>query len=420
MALELALEQRAQRFVEIRQHRVEGDINDKGHGATLTARRCVVEKVQIRDDRPVTELSWKAALAWRAERQGLAHRAPPSDALAVVARVAGLHAQLMSSAELSLWARVDGLDPAWVERALWEERTLVKTWAMRGTLHLLPAAELGLWLAALGTYRHYRKPAWIRAFGITEPELDALCAAVSEALAGAPLTREALADRVADLTGIPGLAARLREGFGAYLKPSAFQGRLCFAPSDGRNVRFTRPDVWLGADASAPAAATPDGPAAVAEVARRYLAAYAPATREDFGRWWAVSPAEAGRVLRGLGDQIEPVRVEGVDAWMPAGAAAEASALEPAGVVRLLPAFDPLVVGATRVGLITPIARREEVYRPQGWLSPVIAIDGRIVGTWRHERRGTRAEVTLDPWEPLPAAAAAEADALRAALLRGS
>jgi hypothetical protein len=363
------------------------------------------------------DLSWNAALAWRAQRQGLARRAPAGDALTVVARVAGLHAQLMSSAELSLWARVDGLDPAWLARALWEERTLVKTWAMRGTLHLLPAAELGLWLAALGTYRHYRKPAWIRAFGITEPELDALCAAVGEALAGPPLTREALADRAAVLTGIPGIDDKLRQGFGAYLKPSAFQGRLCFAPSEGRNVRFSRPDVWLGNDVTD---AAPDGPAAVAEVARRYLAAYGPATREDFGRWWGVSPAEAGRVLRALGDEIEPVRVDGVDAWMPTGAAAEAAALEPAGALRLLPAFDPLVVGATRIGLVTPIARREAVYRPQGWLSPVICIDGRIVGTWRHARRGARVEVTLDPWEPLPAAAAEEEEALREALRRGS
>lgn len=108
------------------------------------------------------QLTWEQALAWRMRRHGLAERAPRADAIAAVSRVVGLHAQLMSSAELSLWARVRDLEPDWVARALWEDRSLVKSWAMRGTLHLLPASELPLFLAALGTYRHYRRPAWYR------------------------------------------------------------------------------------------------------------------------------------------------------------------------------------------------------------------------------------------------------------------
>ena len=60
----------------------------------------------------------------------------------MVSRIAGLHAQLTASAELTLWARVAGLEADAVSRALWEERALVKTWAMRGTLHLLPSSEL--------------------------------------------------------------------------------------------------------------------------------------------------------------------------------------------------------------------------------------------------------------------------------------
>jgi Winged helix DNA-binding domain len=50
------------------------------------------------------------------------------------------------------------LDRKAVQRALWEERTLVKTWAMRGTLHLLPASDLSLWHAALSTSPRYRSP----------------------------------------------------------------------------------------------------------------------------------------------------------------------------------------------------------------------------------------------------------------------
>ena len=85
-------------------------------------------------------------------RHRLVDRARPPGLLRVVSEIGGLHAQLMSSAELTLWARVEGLRRGAVENALWTRRSLVKLWAQRGTLHLLPASELGMWLAALGTY----------------------------------------------------------------------------------------------------------------------------------------------------------------------------------------------------------------------------------------------------------------------------
>jgi hypothetical protein len=96
-------------------------------------------------------------VAWRARRQRLHERAPRPALLEVVARLGGIHAQVMSAAELALLARVEDLEPDAVASALWQERTLVKTWAMRGTLHLLPAAELSLWITALGTRieRHF-------------------------------------------------------------------------------------------------------------------------------------------------------------------------------------------------------------------------------------------------------------------------
>src|SRR6516225_12090854 len=106
------------------------------------------------------KLTWARAAAWRIGRHHLDQRAPAGSMLAVASRLCGLHAQLMSSAELTVWARVEDLDRGAVQHALWEERTLVKTWAMRGTLHLLPSDELPLWHALLGTSmrRRYLRP----------------------------------------------------------------------------------------------------------------------------------------------------------------------------------------------------------------------------------------------------------------------
>ena len=364
----------------------------------------------------MTALGWEQARAWRVQRHGLASRAPAGALLELASRLCGVHAQLMGSAELTLWARLDGLHPEAVARALWEERTLVKTWAMRGTLHLLPAAELGLWHAGLGTYRHYLKPAWFRAFDITEARLLELIDAVADALSGEPLTRAGLAEAVVERTGDESLREKLGQGFGAYLKPVAFHGRLCFGPGEGQRVRFTRPDVWLDHEIE-----RPEPEEALREIARRYLAAHGPATREDLRRWWATTPAAAGKLLRSL-DDAEEIEVDGEPMWMLAADAREAASLEPADGVRLLPAFDQYVIAATKqAGPFLPGDFRDRIYRPQGWISPVLLVDGVMAGVWRRERAGRRLTVEVSPFKRLARArrSAVEDEAERLAAYLG-
>src|SRR5690349_9596037 len=98
----------------------------------------------------------------------------------------------MSSAERTAWARVV-LARGEVSRALWEDRTLVKTWAMRGTLHLLPSRELPLWHGALSTSRRYLRPvAWQNSYGMTLDDLDRITQSIGRALHGKLMTREEL------------------------------------------------------------------------------------------------------------------------------------------------------------------------------------------------------------------------------------
>jgi hypothetical protein len=343
-------------------------------------------------------LSWDAVLAWRTARHGLVERAPAAALLDVVARLCGVHAQVASSAELTLWARLEGLERGAVDRLLWEERALVKTWAMRGTLHLLPAAELPRYVAALSRLRpRHHQPTWLRHHGLERDEAEAMLAAVPSVLDGALLTREALAAAVAERTGNPALADKLMGGFGDLLKPAAFTGGLCFAPGDGQRVRFTSPRTWLGDWEPV------DPDAASAAVVRDYLRAYGPAPREQFQRWFGLqSPAEAGRWLQALGNELEEVE----QGWMLAADAEEAAAEAPAGAVRLLPAFDPYVVAAPRKEeAVLAAARRAEVYRPQGWLSPVLLVDGVIRGVWRREKDA----IDLTPFGRLAAAERAAA-----------
>jgi hypothetical protein len=371
------------------------------------------------------KLRWAQVMAWRAARHHLDERVPATAMLQVVAETCGLHAQVMSSAELTLAARVEGLAPDDVRRALWEERRLVKTWAMRGTLHLLPAAEFPRWQAALSTRRGWETGAWQRAFA-SLGELERLNEAVAQALDGKLLTREELARTVGELTGSEELGDKLRGSWGALLKPAAALGLLCFAPSQGQQVRFTRPDTWLGGWADH------DPDQAMDEVTRRFLAASGPVTREDFTRWWGIpSPARGRKLLERLAEEVARVDVEGAAAYV---LAADLPGLAEAGrrgrdgtagprTVRLLPAFDQYVVTATlHAEQLMPGPFKARVYRPQGWLSAVLLVGGRMDGTWRQEARGRRLLVTIEPFAgPPPAWArrAAEAEAERLAAFTG-
>jgi hypothetical protein len=346
-----------------------------------------------------TSLTWPEVLAWRLKRQHLDRRATRGEALGVVRKICGLHAQVMSSAELTLWARVEDLEPDAVQKALWEERSLVKTWAMRGTLHLLPASELPIWVGAQGVLKpRYHAPSWLRHFGLTREEAEALISAIPEALADRILTREELAQEVGRLVGSEELGGKLRQSWGALLKPAAFRGHLLFAPSVGQNVRFARPEQWLAEWQPVET----EGAARV--VTRRYLAAYGPATREEYARWFGTSsPAQAGRLIESLGEETASVDIEGSQAWMLAEHVPEVEVAEPSGVVRLLPAFDHYVVAAPRDReAVLPEALKSRVYRSQGWLSPVLLVDGRMEGLWRHERKGGRLIVEIEPFAEQP------------------
>jgi hypothetical protein len=341
-------------------------------------------------------LTWEQAALWRAHRHHLDRRAAKGRMLDMAGRLCGLHAQVLSSAELTAWARVEGMNRGAIRRALWEDRTLIKTWAMRGTLHLLPVSELPVWHGALAVNpRYWWRPAWERWLGFQKKDLDAFTVAVGAALDGQVLTRAQLMQKVAQLTGAP-LPEHAMNSWGVILRPAAFSGLLCFGPGEGQLVRFTRPDSWLGAAYRPPL----DAPQAAATVTRRYLAAFGPATADDFARWWGGGGIAALRKwIVELGSEAEEVDVEGRRAWMLAADARRAGALKPAHSVRLLPAFDQYVVGASRHAQnLMAGGTRAQVYRAQGWLSPVLLADGVMLGVWRHEIKGSRVEVSIQPF----------------------
>lgn len=288
---------------------------------------------------------------------------------------------------------------------------------MRGTLHVLEPRLGAACLALVAGARTWEKGSWQREF-VTAAQLEGIAEAVHAALDGRVLTREELVAEVLERTGDASLAEPLRSGWGAVLKPLAWQGLLCNGPSDGGRVTFARPDTYLD---DWPGLPEPGDAARTAIPA--YLGAFGPAPIEAFDAW-LVRGASKRRALRGwfeeLGDELAVVDVEGTSALAAAADVEEIAATPPSTAVRLLPAFDQYVLGpGTADARIVPPARRKLVSRAAGWIAPVVlAGGGRVAGTW--EQDGDRLAVSLFPdAEPVPAGAL-EAEAERVAAAQGA
>lgn len=342
------------------------------------------------------KLTWPQVNTWRLAQQQLLTRAEAADLLPVVTRLGGVQAQLMSAAELALWVRVQGITLVDIQRLLWTERQLVKTWAMRGTLHLLTATDFGHLVAAWGATTVKRPPSYYTYHKVTSAELTAIMETVPLVLSATPRTREALATAVVERTGNPNLREVLLSGWGALLKPSARRGDICFGPNEGQNVTFVRPDQWVGRwEAQEPTAA-------LQKVARSFLTTYGPATLDEFARWWGIDAAQARKLFKGMADELTTVHVEGWQAQLLTTMLPAIQQSEPSHTVRLLPYFDPYTIAVARHSdALLPAAQKNRVYRAQGWIAPVLLVDGQIAGVWEHALKREQIEVTVTPFAPV-------------------
>jgi hypothetical protein len=325
------------------------------------------------------ETTWPQVLAWRM-RRNLLDPVEQIGAPEIVRRLCGVQAQVPAAAALAVGARQSDPVPDAVDQAL-RDGQLMRVWAMRGTLHLLAPDEAGAYLALMAAGRYWERGSWVRSFGVTPEEMARLTEAVAEVLDDQVLTREQLVVELADRLGRPDLEEQLRSGWGAVLKPVAWQGVLCHGLPDGNRVTFARPDRLLPDWKGLP---EPDEAAQV--VVPAYLRAYGPATVERFDAWLTRGVSKKGLLrswFAALDDQLVTVDVEGTTGYLLADDLDELAATEPTTAVRLLPGFDQYVLGpgTTAAEILAP-DRRTEVSRPGGWISPVVVAGGRVVGVW--------------------------------------
>ncbi|MFI6242552.1 winged helix DNA-binding domain-containing protein [Micromonospora sp. NPDC050795] len=351
----------------------------------------------------MTDLSWAQVSARRLVRHRLlgstSSAADAGGVADVASAISGAHAQIASAAELSIGLRVPGATRALVRRALWTDRTLVKTRGPRGTVHLLAAADLPMWVGALTAL-----PAPSRDQNsslLTPRQTEQVLAAIADAVAEADLTTGELTEEVVARTG-PWAGDLVMEAFQdkwprwvAAMTAATRGGVVCFGPNRGRASTYTSPTRWLPDFAPMP------GPAALAALVRGYLHAYGPATPAQFARWMAVSPAWATLLFDSL--DLTEVTVEGTRAWVTADDT-EFPDDRPSGL-RLLPYFDAYQVGChPRERLFPGAAAERALAGGQAGNYPVLLADGVVAGVWHQRRSGRSIRVTVEPLRTLGAA----------------
>jgi len=335
----------------------------------------------------------------RVRAQGLAGDASGSVADAVRA-AAAVQAQAAGPARLQIRSRTQGLRAADVDAAV-AERAVVRTWLMRGTIHMVAADDLRPFLSVLGPVNLAAGRRRREQLGLTE----ALCAravdALQEVLAGGrALTRAEIVAELADHGVVIDLKTQQPPHLLAFAANSAL---ICRGPDAVRDEpTYVLLDEWLKPSD----AASPDRERALQRLAERYFTAYGPATAVDLAAWSGLPAADANAAFDLVRDSLDDVGYDDQRLFVRRGA-------EPAPPERphsLLARFDPYLLGHRSRELILDPAFAKRVNAGGGMIAQTMLNAGRVVGTWKPGRLEPFEELSAadgEAWQPELAAAAA-------------
>jgi uncharacterized protein YcaQ len=341
----------------------------------------------------VVSVSAEQARWFRLVRSGLVE--PFGTPEAVASALAGVQAQILPAAGLALWNRTSGLTHQRYDALLHEERTLVKLWGQRGTLHLYPCEEWPLIHGALGTARTW----WERSLEQSGGDVEAYRALIERLEV---LLREQGTLGRRDLREIePLVEERHLSAWGGIFADLVRRGYACHAGQEGGEGRFAHRDHWLPDLEWEP----PPSEEANVELARRYFAAYGPAMAQDLAYWRGIRVSAVRPWLATLGEELAEIEVEGQTMLALREDLPLLQATPPereAWPARMLYRFDPLLLAHRDKGWLVDPEHKNRVWRPAGHIEGNLLEHGRIVATWRYQRKSGGLVVNVYPFAPLP------------------
>jgi Winged helix DNA-binding domain len=327
----------------------------------------------------------RAGLARLRAATQLIHRpASATDPAEIARAIAGAQAQDVYAGPLTFRSRSRRLAAADIKRARTEDRSLLRTWVMRTTIHMIPTDDAGWWLPLFepGVERWSRRR--LSQLGLPERKQDEALHVAAKALADeGPLTRTEVRDRIVS-AGI-----ELNSQTGMHIALTAVvSGIACLGPDRGAQACLVRREDWIGKPPPF------DREKALAELARLYLGAFSPATDRDFAYWSGLPLRDVRAGLQSISSEIEDVSVGDVPMLSLRGARPR---LPPRGQVRMLGNFDTYLLGwKDRTFSVTGEHAVHVKEGGGGWIRPVIVEDGIVVGGWRSARKGGRLEISLN------------------------
>lgn len=331
----------------------------------------------------------------RSQRLGAAARAERLGPARLLHDICGVQAQEARAAVLAVWVRGGGSTFGEVEQARLTSRSIVRTWCMRGTIHLLAAEDLGWLLPLLGPVFVRKSARRYAELGLSEEICQRAVAAIGDILEReSPLSRAELAGRL-DAMGFP------VEGQVAYhlVRRAGLEGVLCFGPDRGSEPTYVPLEDWARIGEAM------EREAAFARLARRYLEAFGPAGPKDLSVWSGLSLRESRTAFDLVSGELLEVECGGVQSWMLESRRAWLEEVQSSvgGVsgttVRLLPAYDTYLLGYRDRELTVPALYAKRIHPGGGLLRPALLVNGRAAGTWRTKKRADGITVTVEPFE---------------------
>ena len=311
----------------------------------------------------------------------------------VVKELCGIQAQDSRAAALAVRVRSAGLVAADVEHARVQQRSIIRTWGPRGTLHLLATEDLGWLLPLLGPVFIAGDRRRRAELGLDEDTCARGIAIICNVLATqGPLTRDELVEQLA--TNGLRLEGQARPHL---LSRAALEGLICLGPDRGAEPTYVLLSDWVDLGPALPQEA------AHAELTLRYLKAYGPAAPEDLASWSGMPISKIRAAWQLIVDQLVEVEIAGRPAWMLKTLTAgldEPPARTP--VVCLLPSFDTYLLGYQKRDLVVPPQYTKRINAGGGMLHPTLLVDGRAIGTWKSKRQKNHLDILVEPFNHLP------------------
>src|SRR5215207_5712253 len=290
----------------------------------------------------------------------------------------------------SLWAlglRLRGANEVEVERAV-ADRSIVRTWPLRGTLHFVAAEDVRWMLGLLGARTIARAAGRYRQLGLDEATFARSRRVLERALAGGrQLTRPALADAL-ERGGVATDGQRLIH----LLNRSALEGLTCYAARRGKQFTFALLDEWAPSNKSL----TRDE--ALAELSARYFRSHGPATLRDFVWWSSLTTRDARAGLEMVRPRLRSEVIDGQTYWL---SSAPSAVGEGKSAAHLLPAFDEYTVAYKDRGAVLHPSHTRVTNGAGAVLGPTVILDGQAVGTWKRTLKKDSAVIETSLWTTL-------------------